>query len=275
MRMMTSETMARLAASGINKIAGRLGLEVRRRRPATPGDPQQQLFESLLAIRDAVPSADDESLAFLSFCTQNLMKSRSQLFQDLFVAYHFKEKHNGYFVEFGATDGIELNNTYLLESDYGWTGILAEPARVWHSKLQNNRHGKIDFRCVWSKTGAQLQFSEAGIPELSGIVALARGQSEDQSSTVRYAVETVSLLDLLACHEAPKVIDYLSIDTEGAEFEILSQFNFLEYDVRAITVEHAYVQPDRERLFKLLTSNGYRRVFDRFSYFDDWYVKIQ
>ena len=56
-------------------------------------------------------------------------KSRSQLRQDLFVLSQLDFKRNGYFVEFGATNGFNLSNTHLMEKEFGWTGILAEPAK--------------------------------------------------------------------------------------------------------------------------------------------------
>ena len=87
-----------------------------------------------------------------------------------------------------------------------------------------------------------------------------------------YLVESVSLNDLLSEHSAPVEIDYLSIDTEGSEYEILSQFDFLKYSINIITVEHNF-SSKRDDLFQLLYSKGYRRIFESISLFDDWYVK--
>src|SRR3990167_7150651 len=69
---------------------------------------------------------------------RNLRKSKSQHRQDLFVLSQLNFKRNGYFVEFGATNGIDLSNTYLLEKEFGWAGILAEPAKCWHKDLKKN-----------------------------------------------------------------------------------------------------------------------------------------
>jgi hypothetical protein len=98
----------------------------------------------------------------------------------------------------------------------------------------------------------------------------------DQHSAARqngaiYDVQTISLLDLLQKHSAPKLIDYLSIDTEGSEFEILNAFDFNKYQFKCITVEHNFT-PMRERIYDLLSQNGYSRVFSEFSRFDDWYT---
>ena len=68
-----------------------------------------------------------------------LPKSKSQLRQDLFVLSRLSFMERGYFVEFGATNGYELSNTYLLETKKHWSGIFAEPARCWHGQLEKNR----------------------------------------------------------------------------------------------------------------------------------------
>jgi hypothetical protein len=88
----------------------------------------------------------------------------------------------------------------------------------------------------------------------------------------RYDVLSVSLDQLLADHGAPRRIDYLSVDTEGSEFDILNAFDFQRYDVRVIAVEHNYTQ-SRDKLHGLLTSKGYTRKFELLSCWDDWYVK--
>ncbi len=78
-------------------------------------------------------------------------------------------KRDGFFVEFGATNGVDLSNTYLLEKEYEWEGILAEPAKLWQAELMANRKAKIETKCVWKSTGSSLVFNEAKFPELSTI----------------------------------------------------------------------------------------------------------
>ncbi|NCG23063.1 MAG: hypothetical protein GWP47_02885 [Actinobacteria bacterium] len=89
---------------------------------------------------------------------------------------------------------------------------------------------------------------------------------------VTYDVETISLNDLLAKYQCPRRIDYLSIDTEGSEFEILEHFDFSSYEISVITVEHNYT-PKREKMFQLLSTKGFRRMFVSLSKWDDWYFK--
>lgn len=205
-----------------------------------------------------------------------LSKSKSQLRQDLFVLSEARYKRGGYFVEFGATNGIDLSNTYLLETEFSWTGILAEPARVWEKKLQLNRpNTSIETLCVWKDSNSSLTFNETYYPELSTVDSFSDkdGHKNTRLAGKKYEVQTISLNDLLIKHQAPKYIDYLSIDTEGSEYEILKAFNFDEYSIGIITVEHSYT-PQRELIFALLTSRGYKRKYEGISEFDDWYVKV-
>lgn len=225
------------------------------------------------------PSVDPELGAFVF---RNLHQSSSQLQQDLFVAYMTstrkgleseEEKRKGFFVEFGATDGIELSNTYLLESVYGWEGIVCEPAKIWRDRLVKNRKCLIDYRCVYNETGHLVDFNETRTGALSTIDAFS---SSDLHSLTRakgrkYSVETISLNDLLVECNAPNQIDYLSIDTEGSEFEILQAFDFNKWQVGILTVEHNFTDK-REAIHGLLANNGFKRVLEDVSIFDDWYV---
>jgi FkbM family methyltransferase len=199
--------------------------------------------------------------------------SKSQLGQDLLALIGSGAKDKGFFVEFGSADGVALSNSYLLEKEFCWSGILCEPSRSWHEDLKRNRSCIVDTRCVYSRTGEQISFSENYIGELSGITEF-NGDGHHgilDRTTTSYQVETISLLDLLKHHNAPKHIEFLSVDTEGSEFEILNAFDFSQYSFGAICVEHNYLA-NRSKVKDLLVSNGYRQVYPELSDFDDWFV---
>jgi len=200
--------------------------------------------------------------------------SQAQLQQDFFVLQEVGIKRDGFFVEVGASDGLRFSNTFLLEKDLGWKGILVEPAKVFHNRLKTNRTGSdIDFRCVWKFSGKTIDFIETTEPELSTVAAFLELDGAPRKEAARYPVETVSLNDLLSQHSAPNQIDYISLDTEGSEYVILSSFDFDKYDVKIFTIEHNYTS-NRERVYELMTSNGYeRKHHDSYSRWDDWYVK--
>lgn len=201
-------------------------------------------------------------------------KSKSQIKQDLFVLSELNFKRGGFFVEFGATNGIDLSNTYLLEKEFGWDGILAEPARCWHSELYKNRTCDIETSCVWRESNSVLNFSEVNLAELSTVSSFSKSDFHYRARKNKqtYNVNTISLIDLLKKFNAPNEIDYLSIDTEGSEYEILKNFDFGLYHFNVITCEHNF-SPVREKLFNLLSKNGYTRKYSGLSKWDDWYVK--
>ncbi len=203
-----------------------------------------------------------------------IKKSNSELKQDFFVLSMLNFKKSGYFVEFGSCDGLKLSNTFLLEKEFNWNGILAEPAKHWHQELKKNRKCNIETDCIWKVTGSKLIFKESELALYSTIKDLS---DKDLHKDLRkrgktYEVITISLNDLLEKYNAPKYIDYLSIDTEGSEYEVLQNFNFEKYDIKIITCEHNYTE-FRSKIFNLLTKKGYKRIYQDLSKHDDWYVK--
>jgi FkbM family methyltransferase len=215
-----------------------------------------------------------DAMFLLAMSRAWLERSKAQLRQDLFVLAQLNYKRQGYFVDFGATNGVALSNSFLLEKEFGWTGIVAEPAIVWHKDLFANRKCIIDTRCVWSESGLTLLFNQTEESEFSTIKEFSE---TDMHSKTRergqiYPVETVSLNDLLEQHNAPKEIDYLSIDTEGSEYDILRAFDFSRHNIKIITCEHNYT-PMRDKIHVLLTGLGYVRLLEDVTQFDDWYIR--
>lgn len=215
-----------------------------------------------------------EECRFLAYCFLNRHESRSQILQDLWVSYELDGRRDGFFVEFGATNGVANSNSWLLENKYNWKGILAEPNPVWHSQLAKNRNVAIDHRCVSSNSGNVVSFltTDASDPELSSIATFSDGDhfAKVRSEGVEINVETISLNQLLVEHHAPERIDYLSVDTEGNEYDILSHFDFSHYIIDLISVEQN--RKTEAKIDALLTGRGYKRVFREFSQWDGWYV---
>lgn len=218
-----------------------------------------------------------QELEFTGHCLINVNDTQSQSYQDIFVLYASNYKKNGYFVEFGATDGKMISNTILLEQKYGWTGILAEPNPYWHEELFKNRTCNISKKCVYSTTGKEIEFILSETPDISGIKEFASKDehTENRNRGQVVIVPTISLIDLLEEYKAPETIDYLSIDTEGSEYHILEAFfQTQKYSVRNITVEHNYLQDERQMINNLLSKNGYVRRLTMFSRCDDFYTKV-
>jgi len=209
------------------------------------------------------------------FCIHRL-KSKSQIFQDIFVLYLTELKKNGFFLEIGAGDGLNISNTYVLEKDFNWKGIVCDPLPTWHKSLEKNRNCTIDKRCVYETSKLEMVFEYCEkYPEVSGL----RDELEiDNNYELRkdsksIKVKTISINDLLEEHKAPRDIDYISIDTEGSEYSILKKLDFNKYNVSIFTIEHNFIETKRNKVKELLEKNNYLRVFEKISAFDGWYVK--
>jgi FkbM family methyltransferase len=206
-----------------------------------------------------------------SWVMANIENSSAQLQQDLVAA--FICENPGFFVEFGATNGLDLSNTYLLEKEYNWTGLLVEPGRYWLEELSNNRANLIDHRAVTGKTGEIRNFLEAKEGEYSTFEEYSTTgvHQHTRDKSYSYKVTTVSLNDLLDAYQAPSHIQLISIDTEGSELEILQSFNFQKYKVELFFVEHNYTD-NRLKIDEILRSNGFLKFLPEVSQFDGWYI---
>ena len=198
--------------------------------------------------------------------------SYSQLGQDLEVLKFYNSKMNGFFIEVGASDGIELSNTYLLESKYNWRGICCEPIPAKFDKLVITRPASTCIKdAVYSTSGLTLTFDISNhYSLLSGIsehIDAHKNKVDSNKQTIN--VQTISLIDVLDNANAPSFIEYMSLDTEGSEFEILKNFNFKKYTFGLIDVEHNGVEPRRSQIKNLLLSNGY--VYKGANKWDDMY----
>jgi FkbM family methyltransferase len=231
---------------------------------------------------DKNPTEKDEFIKWSDY-NRTKLKSNSQNLQDMWAMFtKYKAVGDctfGYFVEFGATNGIDGSNTLLLEKEFGWKGILAEPNPVWLPELRKNRNAFITHQCVSVLSDVTVPFTIASAADLSTMAVYSdvRDEHFDKRQTGKtIEVETITLYDLLEQAKAPKLIDYLSIDTEGSEFDILEKFfgtNYDRFQIRAITVEHNFVPGMREKLDALLTRNHYVNKFPEISRWDSFYVR--
>lgn len=192
----------------------------------------------------------------------------SQIGQDLYVIENvYGKKRDGFFVDVGATHGENLSNTCLLERDYGWKGICIEPNPNFFSKLVKNRTATCLPCAAYSVNGKEFEFTVAGV--LSGISKhIDYHKSTLKNPTI--TVTTKTLTTILDECKAPRFIEYLSLDTEGSELEVLRGIDFSKYTFGFITIEHNWIEPRRTEMRELLLDNGY--VFHCESRHDDYYI---
>lgn len=252
----------KILISWIQKVLGAVGLVLLRTNT------HESLVQKAADSRKWAILRHSKSFANVSEFLEFSEKSESQLDQELVAASIAGFRKEGFFVEFGATNGVSLSNSLSLERDLNWTGILAEPGHEWQDELRRNRKCAISNKAVWSESGKTLSFLENA--ELSTLVEFKNSDQHARRGKT-YDVETISLLDLLREFDAPRHIDFLSVDTEGSELEVLSAFDFSQYSFGFICVEHNFT-PSRQTIQKLLESKGYAQILSELSEWDDWFV---
>ena len=176
---------------------------------------------------------------------------KSQAGQDFWLAGEvFCQKRNGYFVDVGAHDGYKYSNTYYLEKTLGWSGVCVEAHPEIFFELRRNRECLCMNYCVDGDEG-KVKFACRGM--VGGIIDTGTDNEHYCDGSVEMIeFQTRTLQSILEEADAPGVMDYLSVDTEGAEERVLRGFRFDKYRFRAMTIERPSVQ-----LITSLIQNGY------------------
>jgi len=174
----------------------------------------------------------------------------------------FPNKTNGYFIDVGAHNGIDVNNTYYFENE-GWNGICFEPIPEIFKQLEQNRKCTLVNKAISNTEGtAQFFLIEGYSDMLSGLVDeypqehIARINREIEQYNQNY-----NYIDVICSTFDKEVIEtninLLSIDTEGAELTILKTINFTKYNVDIMIVEYNY---HNQELIGLLHNNNFEVI---------------
>ncbi|KAI2498963.1 methyltransferase [Fragilaria crotonensis] len=159
-------------------------------------------------------------------------------------------KRKGFFVDLAANDATFLSNTYSLEKKFGWTGLCIEPNPIYWAN-----HTYRDCQVVAAVVGKE-RMEEVRFRFNNGVFGGITGDGFDNRKEAEKVADlkyTVTLKEILERFKAPKQIDYLSLDVEGAESFILEQFPWTDYNVSLMTIERP-----KEDLKALLDQNGYK-----------------
>jgi FkbM family methyltransferase len=201
---------------------------------------------------------------FFKFIIDKKKISKSQVFQDLFAYFFSNCKKRGVFIEIGGGNGVDLSNTYILEKMFKWTGVVCEPDNRLHTNILSKRKCFLETAPITNSSNKIFYFNDKGTYN-------SYTSSTYNSSAKK--LKSLSLNNLIKKYQLTKNIDYISIDTEGNELDIIKNFNFNKYNVKIFTIEHNFQKNIRENIYKILKKNNYQRVFKYISYMDDWYIK--
>ncbi len=200
----------------------------------------------------------------IKFIYKNHKISHSQIFQDLFVIFSSNGKKNGFFIEIGVGNGIDFSNSLLLEKEYNWKGILCEPDIRNFENIEKFRSSTLVKSMISEKCNTNNEFFLNKDPYSSSLNRI-------KNTERKIYTESICLNHLFKKYQL-KEVDYISIDTEGNEYEILKNFNFQIYKVKIFTIEHNFNLKKRKKIENLLKKNGYKKKFKFLSYMDDWYI---
>jgi FkbM family methyltransferase len=177
----------------------------------------------------------------------------------------FGQKSAGVFMEVGANDPVAGSQTWLLEQN-GWQGILVEPQSAHCARLRSQRKNSQVFQVACSS------------PELEGEMDLLLA-AEDGSSTLQKQRDThgtqfigtervkVTTLDKLLQGAGVAHIDFLSLDVEGHEIEVMRGLDFAKYQPALILIEDGVRDLSKHRFLK---ARGYKLV--KRTTLNNWYV---
>ena len=206
----------------------------------------------------------------------------SQIGQD---KYYIEEiiqfKCNGVFLDIGAYDGITGSNTYFLEKNLNWKGLLVECNPELVDICRKNRTSVVCDKALYKESNTKIDFViprgqdiHGGKAQLGGIKDYLRPESlnyfrESYKENTIVQLDTIHINELLEQNDM-YTIDYMSLDVEGYELEILKQIDFKKYKIAYLTVEHANIPHYQHEINTYLLSKGY--TLARHNRHDDEYV---
>lgn len=201
------------------------------------------------------------------------MPTNSQIEQERWVFAMCNGRRDGRFAEIGAFDGVLHSNSYFLESEHGWKGVCVEPNPALFARLKESRSAVCLERAVYRESGQVLSFipsQEIGtLAEFADSDRYAEDRAEAANRHGLIDVETICFAEIAAMGDfAETGFDYVSLDTEGSELDILRTIDLARHRIALLTIEHNFVEPRREEMRLLLAEAGYERLNVGF---DDWY----
>ena len=197
------------------------------------------------------------------------MSYYSQYAQDEYIynAFFKNKTEPGFFLEIGADDGVRFSNCKFFEDTLNWNGIAIEARKEAYDKLVTNR------KCVCLNVALSDKEEETNFLELKGygigLSELIDKYDDRHIKRIReeiknpehkgqniVKVKTIKLNNILDQHNILN-IDFLSIDTEGSELDILNILDFKKYNIDVITIEDNY---NDSNLTKFFIDRGYKFV---------------
>jgi FkbM family methyltransferase len=172
--------------------------------------------------------------------------SYAQNFEDVILARVYSSRTDGFYVDVGAGDPVNLSVTKWFY-DLGWSGINIEPNRSLFKKLSADRSRDVNLECGAGASRKHAQFMEMPIPELSSFDSGVQASAREQKifGTIR-TIHVVPLTEILDQYADERHIDFLKVDVEGWEREVLCGLDLEKYRPTVILVESTWPETRTE-----------------------------
>jgi FkbM family methyltransferase len=220
------------------------------------------IFSHKISISVKLKNLKKESRFIIDGAVQRkIFGSYSQYLEDIFIDSIFRGKAAGTYIDIGANDPSELSNTKRFY-ERGWSGVNVEPHVTMYKKLCQERPRDINLNLGIGKLAENLTFYELAPNTLSTFnkkSALHSIKKEGAKIVSETTVKVISLAELLKTTVLDKQVDFLSLDAEGYEHEILLSNDWKSYRPIAIIVE--LNQDKKGKIIHLLKSGGYVLVY--------------
>ena len=176
--------------------------------------------------------------------------------EDQFIIDYFDGKRGGYLLDIAAACPVSGSLSFKLLDSYEWFGILVEPSIV-HKENIEACYGDVDG--VHFFNGAvHREFEEVTLSEYSG-VSVGHSNILGKGGTNTYTVPSLSINKLLEKYDAPNDIDFVNLDIEGSELEIIECLDYQKYNVRLFCIENGIIYKDlmEKKGYKICNHDGY------------------
>lgn len=219
-----------------------------------------------LELRNLAQNKSENSSLEVLNSPNLLLQSKSENGQDLFALFSNKYKQVGTFLEFGAYDGVTFSNTFLLEKQLNWSGVLIDPIPRHFEEMKMNRDCISIHAAVTPNKKKFVKILESPASILSKPI------SKRSVTDKTHRVPAFTLTEIIDKYFSSTSLDFLSIDVEGEDLEILASVDLSKYEINSISVEHNN-RIDSEELLKYMKESGYELVWKEYSGNDFWFVR--
>ncbi len=179
--------------------------------------------------------------------------------EDLFMELLFNFKEKGTYVEIGTNDPATTTSYTQKFYDRGWRGINVEPGLQAFSSLKKFRPEDTNLNICIGGTSGEMPFYEIEDSQASSLIKKF-AEKQGHIPSIRH-VTVMTLKDLFAEHLRSE-IDFLVIDAEGVEFEILKSNDWAAYRPKAMIIET--VHHDYKEIVAYLGALGYLEVYTNY-----------